>query len=159
MKKILALTLMAVMAVTLLAGCGNALYDDFENFLNVEMAEVNEDYVKLTTEVASWGDLEDEELVTSSISDKLLPLIEGSLTKLETVNPETEEVKELKAKYIKVMEAYKAGFESIYEGFMTQDEAILIEGNEKLTEGVSLLDEYNAALEALAKEVGAEIQY
>jgi len=68
-------------------------------------------------------------------------------------------VKEIKAKYVKVMEAYKAAFEDMYTAFSTGDEAVLEEGNAHLDEGMVLLDEYNAALEALAAEVGAEIQY
>lgn len=35
---------MAVMAFTLLTGCSDPVYDDLENFLNVEMVEVNAEY-------------------------------------------------------------------------------------------------------------------
>ena len=44
MKKIFSLLLMAVMAFTLLTGCSDPVYDDLENFLNVEMKEVTENY-------------------------------------------------------------------------------------------------------------------
>ena len=57
------------------------------------------------------------------------------------------------------MEAYKAAFDDMYTAFSSGDEAVLEEGNAHLDEGMVLLDEYNAALEALAAEVGAEIQY
>ena len=51
MKKIFALLLMVVMSVTLLAGCGtDPVQADLENFLNVEMTEVNADYTKITDE-------------------------------------------------------------------------------------------------------------
>ena len=36
MKKYFAILLMVVMSFTLLTGCGNPAYDEFENFLNVE---------------------------------------------------------------------------------------------------------------------------
>ena len=42
MKRILALTLTVIMSCLLLASCGNPVYDDLENFINVEMTEVNE---------------------------------------------------------------------------------------------------------------------
>ena len=49
MKKIFALLLMAVMSVTLLAGCGtDPVQADLENFLNVEMKEGTENYTKIT---------------------------------------------------------------------------------------------------------------
>jgi len=81
------------------------------------------------------------------------------MAKLETINPATEEVQEIKAKYVKVMEAYKEGLTLILEGVQEQDEAKQNAGAEKISEGIAYLDEYNAALEAAAAEYGAEIEY
>ena len=160
MKKIFALLLMVVMSVTLLASCGSdPVYDDLENFLNVEMVEVNADYEKLTAEVGTWETLEDDAAIKKSIDDTLLPLVNGSLEKLKDINPETEEVKAIKDNYVKMMDTYKAGFEALTEGCETQDEATINAGSQKLEESVELLDEYNKALEELAKEHGSEVEY
>ena len=160
MKKIFALLLMAVMSVTLLAGCGtDPVYEDLSNYLNVEMVEVNTDYEKITAEVGTWETLEDDNAIKKSIEDTLLPLVNGSLEKLTEINPATEEVKEIKDKYVKMMDAYKASFEILAEGCETQDEATINAGSQKLEEAVELLDEYNKALEELAKEHGSEIEY
>ncbi|MBR6719565.1 MAG: hypothetical protein IKL74_01495 [Clostridia bacterium] len=159
MKKIFALLLMVVMSFTLLTGCSDPVYDDLENFLNVEMKEVTENYTKITTEVGTWETLEDDAAIKKSIDDTLLPLVNGSLEKLKDINPETEEVKAIKDKYVKVMEAYKVAFETLAEGCETQDEATISTATEKLEEAVSLLDEYNKALEELAKEHGSEVEY
>ena len=160
MKKIFALLLMAVMSVTLLAGCGtDPVYEDLSNYLNVEMVEVNADYEKLTAEVGTWETLEDDAAIKKSIDDTLLPLVNGSLEKLGGINPETEEVKAIKDKYVKMMNAYKAAFEALSEGCETQDEATINTGSEKLEEALELLGEYNTALETLAKEHGSEVEY
>ena len=160
MKKILALLLMVVMSFALLTGCGSdPVYDDLENFLNVEMVEINADYEKITAEVGTWETLEDDTAIKKSIDDTLLPLVNGSLEKLKDINPETEEVKAIKDKYVKMMDAYKAGFEALSEGCETQDEATVNAGNDKLVEAVELLDGYNKALEKLAKEHGSEVEY
>ncbi len=160
MKKIFALLLMVIMSVTLLAGCGtDPVYEDLSNFLNVEMVEVNAEYEKLTAEVGTWETLEDDIAIKKSIDDTLLPLVNGSLEKLKDINPETEEVKAIKDKYVKVMETYKTGFETLSEGCETQDEATINAGSQKLEEAVELLDEYNKALEELAKEHGSEVEY
>lgn len=159
MKKVLAFLLMVVMATALFTGCSNPVYDDFENFMNVEMVEVNADYEKITAEVGTWENLESDAELAKSLKEVLIPLVDGSLEKLNAITPETDEVKEVKAKYVKVMEAYKAGFESYLAACETQDEAKISEAETKLNEGVELLNEYNAALEALAAEVGAEIEY
>ena len=159
MKKLFAILLVLVMATALLTGCGDPVYDDFVNFLNVDMVDVNASYTKITDEVATWENIEDDAFLAESISNVLLPLVNDSLASLENINPETEEVKALKEKYVGVMDAYKAGFEALLEGCETQDEATINAGNESLEKGVELLDEYNAALEALAEEHGAEIEY
>jgi hypothetical protein len=160
MKKILALLLMVVMSFALLTGCGSdPVYDDLENFLNVEMVEINADYEKITAEVGTWETLEDDTAIKKSIDDTLLPLVNGSLEKLKDITPETEEVKAIKDKYVKVMETYKTGFETLSEGCETQDEATINAGSQKLEEAVELLDEYNKALEELAKEHGSEVEY
>ena len=160
MKKIFALLLMVIMSVTLLAGCGtDPVYEDLSNYLNVEMVEVNAEYEKLTAEVGTWETLEDDAAIKKSIDDTLLPLVNGSLEKLGGINPETEEVKQIKNKYVKMMDAYKAAFEALSEGCETQEDEIINTGNEKLEEALGLLDEYNNALEELAKEHGSEVEY
>ena len=159
MKKLLALLLMAVMSFALLTGCSDPVYDDLSNFLNVEMKEVNEDYTKLTTEVGTWETLTDDADIKKSIDGTLLPLVNGSLEKLGGINPATEEVKAIKDKYVKVMDAYKAGFEALSEGCETQEDETINAGTQKLEEAVALLDEYTEALEELAKEHGSEIEY
>lgn len=159
MKKYIAALLMIVMSFTLLAGCSNPVYDDFENFLNVEMKEVSANYEKITAEAGKWGSFEEDAQLEASVKDVMLPIVEDSLGRLEKINPETEEVKEIKAKYVKVMEAYKEGFNLIIESVQQQDVDKMNAGDAKINEGIELLNDYNAALEAMAEEVGAEIEY
>ena len=155
MKKILAILLVAVMSLTFLTGCSDPVYDELEAFINVDMEEINANYEKITAEASTWTEIEDVAALESSAKDTLLPLIDDSITKLNAINPSTDEVKDLKAKYMKVMELYKEAFEMI----LADDADQMAKGNEILTEGVAALDEYNMTLEALAAEYGAEIQY
>ncbi len=159
MKKLLAVLIIAVMSVALFAGCSDPIYDDLSNFLNVEMVEVNEDYEKIKAEMSTWETLEDDAAIAESIDGVLLPLVNSSLEKLEKINTETEGVKAVKEKYTKVMEAYKGAFESLYEACETHDEEKINEGNAGIEKALELLDEYNKALEALAKDHGGEIEY
>lgn len=159
MKKVLALLLISVMAVTLLVGCGDPRFDDLDNFLNVEMTEVNANYEEIKAEVAKWSSYEEDPEYIASLKDNLLPVVEDSLTKLTNITPATEEVKAIKDKYVEMMEMYKEAFSGMLEAIETQNVEKLNAESEKLSKGVELLDEYNAALEALAAEVGAEIQY
>lgn len=159
MKKIFTLLLMVVMSLTILAGCGDPLYDDLENFINTEMTEVSDNYQKIRTEASNWETFEEYDEIKTSINDTLLPLVNDSLEKLEKINPETDEVKELKDKFVEIMEAYKEGFNDILDGCNEEDEAKLTAGQEKITNGLELLNEYNTDLEELAGEVGLEVEY
>lgn len=159
MKKILISIFTIVMTLSFLTGCTDPVYDDFENFLNTEMVDVNENYEKIKAEAGNWDNLEDDAALASSVKDVLLPIVDDSLAKLEKITPQTEEVTELKEKYIKVMEAYKEGFNDMLVAIQEVDENKMVEGNEKISKGIEYLDEYNKALEKLAEEVGAEIEY
>lgn len=53
----------------------------------------------------------------------------------------------------------KRGFEALSEGCETQEDETINAGSQKLEETVELLNEYNMALEDLAKEHGSEIEY
>ena len=110
------------MALTLLTGCGDLVYDDFSNYLNVEMTEVNANYEKIKTEAGRQGEFEEDAQLIASLNDVLLPLVNDSLEKLEAIQSETEEVKAVKAKYVKMMETYKAGFGEILEGIQELSE-------------------------------------
>ncbi len=159
MKKFLTLLTVVAMCFAFLTGCSDPVFDDFENFLNVEMTDVNENYEKIKVEVGTWEELEDDAALESSLSDVLLPLVNNALDKLKDVKPETEEVKELKEKYIKMMNAYKDGFEEVLEGIREVAEDKVVNGSDMLSDALELLDDYNNALEKLAKEVDAEIEY
>ena len=81
---------MAVLSLTLLTGCSDPVADDFENYLNVEMKEINADYKKLTQEVGAWENSEDDADILVSIEEILLPIVNDSLAALEDIKPETD---------------------------------------------------------------------
>ena len=81
------------------------------------------------------------------------------MKKLEEIKPETDEVKALKDKYVKVINAYKDGFESMQKAAKAGDEAGVTAATDKIQKGVELLDDYNKSLESLAKQFDMEVQY
>ena len=152
-KKVMAGMLMGIMVIGMLTGCGgDPVADDFEKFLNTDMVDVNANYDKIKEETAKWGDLETNEEIKDSINNGIMPNIDDSLDKLSKIKPETDEVKAIKEKYVKVMEAYKEGYTKMLEACDT-------EATEKIDEGIKLLDDYNNALESLAKEKDMKIEY
>ena len=159
MKKIITLSLALVMVLALFTGCSNPVADELTKFLNTDMVEVNANYEKIKESVAKWENIESDEDFAKNIEQEILPVCEDSLTKVNAIVVETEEVIDVKAKYTKMMETYKEGFEMMLAAAKTGDEAKLNEANDKLSAALGLLDEYNAALESIAAEIGAEIEY
>ena len=157
--KLLAGILILVMSAMVFTGCAVTPGDELETFINTDMTDVNANYEKIKAESGKWGDYEDDSQFIDSIEKVILPLIDDSLNKTSEIELQTDEVKSIKDKYINVMNAYKEGYTKILEAFKTSDENLLNEGSGKIDEGIKLLDEYNKALEDLAKEYDLELQY
>ena len=160
LKKYAALVMATILALSVLAGCGSdPVADDFEKFINTDMVDVNANYQKIKTESAKWSDFETNDELVDSIENTILPAVNDSIDKLSKINPETDEVKNIKAKYEKVMAAYKDGYEKMLEACKSNDEELANTGSKKIDEGLKLLDEYNKALESLAKEKDMKVEY
>jgi len=157
-KKLVAGIVTLVVGISVLAGCSNPVADELENFVNVQTVEVNAIYEEITAEAGTWESLESEEDVLKSVKDVLIPKTEEGLKLLNAVEVTTPEVQEIKAKYVKVFEAYKEGFGMMLTALENLDEAMMTESAAKLEEGITALNEYNAALKALAEENGLTIE-
>lgn len=163
MKKLVKFVLGIVasaMVIGALSGCmSDPVADDFTKFMNEDMVEVNANYEALKAESGKWESFETNEEMTNSISNVILPNINESLDKLAAIEPQTDEVKAIKDLYVKMLNTYKEGYEIMLEACNTDDETLVDQASAKIEEGLKLLDEYNLALEKLAKEKDLEVQY
>jgi len=160
MKKFMTGILAIIMVLSMLTGCGSdQVADEFEKFLNTDMVEINENYEKLKAESAKWENLETNKEIMDSINNTILPNINDSLEKLSKIELQTEEVKAIKDKYEKMLLTYKEGYEKLLEACTTNDDAAFSAASAKIEEGVNILDQYNSALEALAKEKDMVVKY
>ncbi len=163
MKKLVKFVLGIVasaMVIGALSGCmSDPVADDFTKFMNEDMVEVNANYEALKAESGKWESFETNEEMTNSISNVILPNINESLDKLAAIEPQTDEVKAIKDLYVKMLNTYKEGYGIMLEACNTDDETLVDQASAKIEEGLKLLDEYNSALEKLAKEKDLEVQY
>lgn len=160
MKKLLALALSIMLVLALCTACGtDPVVKDLENFLNVQMVPVNQNYENLKAELGKWETYAEDAQLLSSINDVLIPLVNDSMDLVRKIELNTPEVKSIKANYEDVMKAYKDSFQTMQLGLAHGDAEMFTEGANKLEIGVSLLDDYNASLEALASEKGMTIEY
>lgn len=160
MKKMITALLAMLMALGMLTGCGSdPVAEELEKFLNTDMVEVNAKYEDLKTEMTKWDSLEDDAALIASLKGTVLPNINESLELLSKIELQTEEVKEIKAKYKKVLDTYKEGYQGMLSAAEAGNEEAAETAGEKITEGIQHLDVYNKALEDLAKEKNMEIEY
>lgn len=148
MKKVAVVILAFVMVISLVSGCCNPIVSEYEEFVNVYMVDINENYEKIVKEASS---LEggDETLWITTLEDVLIPLCDETLVKINEIKFETQEVNSLKDKFYKVISFYKEGFEILVDGIENVSEEKIEKGRIKIEEGIEILGEYNERLEAI----------
>ena len=159
MKKLLTCLFALVMSLSVLTGCGDAVADEFETFLNTEMVAVNAKYTDLTAELAKWNSFETDAEMIDSLKNVIIPNIEEQLAMLDAIKLTTDEVKEIKAKYNTMLEKYNEGYSAMLTALEAADVTALENSLTLVEDGLTALEEYNKALEDLAAEKGMTIGY
>ena len=159
MKKLLTCLFALVMGLSLLTGCGDAVADEFETFLNTDMVAVNAKYEDLKTELAKWTNLETDAEMIDSLKNVILPNIDEEIAMVNAIELTTDEVKEIKAKFMTMLDKYKEGYSAMLTALETADITALENSLTIVEAGLTALEDYNKALEDLATDKGMTIEY
>ena len=159
MKKLLSCLLALVMSLSFLTGCGDAVADEFEEFLNTNMATVNAKYEDLTAELLKWSSFETDAEMIDSLSNIILPNIDEEIAMVNAIEVATEEVNAIKEKFLSMLDKYKEGYSAMLSALETADVTALENALTVVEEGLAVLEEYNKALEDLAKEKELTVEY
>ena len=159
MKKLLTCLFALVMSLSVLTGCGDAVADEFETFLNTDMVSVNAKYNDLKEELAKWENFETDAEMIDSLNNVIIPNIDEQLAMLDAIELTTDEVTEIKAKYKTMLEKYKEGYSAMLTALKAADVTALENSLTIVQEGLTALEEYNKALEDLAAEKGMTVGY
>ena len=159
MKKLLSCLFALVMSLSLLTGCGDAVADEFETFLNTKMVDVNAKYNDLITELEKWNNLETDAEMIDSLKNVIIPNIEEQLAMLDAIELTTDEVIAIKEKYKTMLEKYKEGYSAMLTALEVADITALENSLTLVEDGLTALEAYNKALEDLAAEKGMTIAY
>ena len=159
MKKLLTCLLALVMSLSLLTGCGDAVADEFEKFLNEDMVTVNAKYEDLKTELAKWNNFETDTEMIDSLKNVILPNIDEEIAMVNAIELTTDEVNAVKAKFMTMLNKYKEAYSAMLTALEAADVTALENSVTIVQEGIAALDEYNKALEDLAAEKGMTVGY
>ena len=159
MKKLLTCLLALVMSLSLLTGCGDAVADEFETFLNTDMVAVNAKYEDLKTELTKWNNFETDAEMIDSLKNVIIPNIDEEIAMVNAIELTTDEVKAVKAKFMTMLDKYKEGYSAMLTALETADVTALENSLTIVQEGLDAQTAYNTALEDLAAEKGMTIGY
>lgn len=159
MKKLLSCLFALVISLSLLTGCGDAVADEFETFLNTKMVDVNAKYNDLITELEKWNNLETDAEMIDSLKNIIIPNIDEQLSMLDAIELTTDEVIAIKEKYKTMLEKYKEGYSAMLTALEVADITALENSLTLVEDGLTALEAYNKALEDLAAEKGMTIAY
>lgn len=154
------IAVIAVIIVILAVTGSDEVSDDLLKFLNEDMQSVIDDREEVMELYEKWPELaekEDIEGVYTLLADEILPKVDEILEQLEKVNPQTDEVKELKSLNVEGFTLLKEGGEKMIRSFNDFDEDGIDEGSDMVADGMEKINEYDKKLEELAKEHDIEL--
>lgn len=157
MKKIvLSLTLCFTL---LLGACGNSIGDDLKNYINEDIRPLISSEQEILTEYESvtGENYTDDETTYYTLEESIIPKYQVFIDKIEAIQPETEEVRELHEDYIQASNNQYNAMLKIMSALENQDYSEVSEANQMLTESRAAMRQYNNDLYALAKEHGIKI--
>ncbi|WP_342429438.1 hypothetical protein [Neobacillus sp. FSL H8-0543] len=157
-KSILALLCIGVL---FLAGCFNdPVQDDILDYINEKTttAAQLESQAIATYGSVSGGNYQDDQTLYDALVNEIIPDYTKFIDELESVDIETEELREVHEIYLSGAEQQFNGFVKIVEAIDNQDASMIDEANLMLDEGRENINEYLDKLNALAKEHDVEIE-
>ncbi len=150
------------LAMLFLVGCvQDPVQEDLLNYLNNEIAPLAETETQIIDSydsVVGENYTSDEELYRV-LSEDVMPKYRDFSAKLEEIQPQTQEVREVHELYITAVNKQYNAIVQMIAALENQDMNLIVEANEKLSEGRSDIRSFNNSLETLAAEHDVEIQY
>ncbi|MCM3617953.1 hypothetical protein M3936_10215 [Sutcliffiella horikoshii] len=156
------LCLFSLLLVMLLSACSttDSEKDDLINYINTELPKVAELEFEA---IDSYGSVSgqnytDDWTMYEIIDTVTIPAYEEFITKLESIRPKTEAVREIHEIYIEGSNAQLQGFKKIRVALEQQDYDKVFEANEHLDEGRAKIRQFQIKLEDLMHEHGVEYE-
>ena len=157
-KSVLALLFIGVLV---LAGCfSNPVQDDLLNYINKETTTAGQLENKAVSAYGSVSGVnyQDDQTLYDALVNDIIPDYTKFIDELESVNMETDELKEIHEIYLTGANHQYNGFLKIVEAIENQDASMIEEANKMLEEGRANINEYLDKLDALAEDHDVKIE-
>ena len=156
------LCLFALLLVMMLSACSttDTEKDDLMNYINTELPKVADLELEAIDSYSSVSgqNYTDDWTMYEIIDTVTIPAYEEFITKLESIRPKTEAVREIHEIYIEGSNAQLQGFKKIRVALEQQDYDKVFEANEHLDHGRAKIREFQTKLDDLMEEHGVEYE-
>lgn len=154
MKKLTAFAaLVGLMLGVTACSKSDAVKDDLYTYLN-EMAEIQNLQKEAINEYNSYVTSEeaDSQQLLTALNDSIIPKYENYLTELNAVDPETEEVQNVKMVCVSGANKQMDALKKVAEAITACDTDILNEADKLIAEAETIFSDYESQLNVLANE-------
>jgi hypothetical protein len=154
MKKVLVLLTVAFVAMSLFACGGDPIQDDLMNYVNEGLPQIAEleNTVTEAYQSVTGDNYSDDETMYNVIQNEVIPASLLLIDAIESISPETVEVRNLNETYISAVNIQNQAFTTILAGLENEDYDKITEANDKLDTSRKLMRDFSTDLEALAAE-------
>lgn len=147
--------------IFLLSGClGDPVQDDLLNYINNETKEAAklESTAVSAYESVTGANYQDDQQLYDVLLNEVIPTYSEFVKELDSVNIETDEVKEIHEIYIEGADIQFNAFAKIKQALEEQDADLIQEANDMLTDARKHIRDYKNKLTKLAKEHDVELE-
>lgn len=152
----LVLLMMGILVV--LTGCNDPIQDDLLTYINDEMIPLSdlEDEILQDFDAVTGEKYTDDFTLYNQLNDVLIPKYQTFIVRIESVKPETKEVKELHELFIDSHNHQYNAMLKILIGIDEQDENVILEANQMLDESRKGLRNFMSEVDELADKHGVK---
>ncbi|MFB5676387.1 hypothetical protein ACE3NQ_08295 [Paenibacillus terreus] len=154
MKKI-ALFFLGIASLFAVTACGSdPVQDELVTYLNEGIQPLVEQESKITAlyESVTGNNYKDDATLYYTLKDEIIPQYSDYISKIESIQTTTPEVREVHETLIKAANTQNSAFMTTLTALEAQDYAKAEEANAKLAEGRKLFRDYQSNLSSLASE-------
>ena len=158
MKKLMAIILTTVMAITVFAACGKAdpVADDLINYNNNQIQPVIDAAKPISADYASitGSNYTSDTVSSAKLKDVIIPASDALVAKATAIVPTTDEVKKLHAVYVSALTTRNEGYKLLLDAATKGDATMVTAANAKFEAANKLVDQFNVDFPALKKAHG-----
>jgi uncharacterized protein YceK len=137
---------------TLLTGCGNKVKTDILDYSD-DFSVLLDDIAEVSDEIDAEQGKED---FKTSLNESVIPKLEDVKTKAEKIEPQTEEVKQLKDLFIDCVTLNLEGCNTVLKAIDTSNADTFQKAKDQFEQGDTLENEFRSKWDEMAKEQGID---